>query len=386
MKHFYLIVILFLFCVAIHAQEEKNRLDWSNSPLYISLKEYCKKDYKVNDSTIFRVFDKYHLNIQDIYSSYYEARPMARIIAENKLIHPGEEKPEYPIDELNGLYFALKSLLKNKSIVDIYWDILLNNGFIYSKKEIPNIYHQDENEEIVKELQSLHAKWKDMTTNNVWEKYALSKSGKFMEVASMLDSVLEIRNNRQFKEGVIKRTYGANDDIKTIEIPYKVVGNELVADGICILTSLNKQYANATGEKYKSHTHNVRIVLKVENGVAVSKSFSGDIKTWNEDNKVYERSKGSHLQKIDKMLKAKPALVKTEDISKLDADLIYPREFIERFLKIDYIKDENLFEYCKQCLQHPYQYRIKEDLESLTELPLKKIDLSNLYPKFSSKN
>ena len=85
------------------------------------------------------------------------------------------------------------------------------------------------------------------------------------------------------------------------------------------------------------------------------------------------------------MLKAKPALIKTEDISKLDADLIYPREFIERYLKFDYIKDENLFEYCKQCFQHPYPYRIKEDLESITELPLKKIDLSNLYPKFSSK-
>lgn len=79
------------------------------------------------------------------------------------------------------------------------------------------------------------------------------------------------------------------------------------------------------------------------------------------------------------MLEAKPVLVKTMNIEQVDdPDLIISREYLERILKFNYISDETLSDFCKQFLRNPYPYKIKEDLEKILELPVKKIDLSKL--------
>lgn len=391
MKKFLFYVFLSAFPFAVNAQSEKERLDWSNSSLYLSLKEYCKKDFKLNDSTIFSLLDKHGVTLEEVYPSYFSmaglpTRPYTPMLAKNNLLSPNEVKQELSQHRYNQIHLSLKTLFKNKSIEDIYKDILLQNDLPYSNKEFLDYYQQDANEEIVKELKSLYLKWKEITTNYLWEKYILAQNSKFVEIANMLDSALSKRDNRVLKDGVLKKTYGSGDDIAILEIPYIVKENELVADGLCTIHIINKQYANAKGEKFKSYTHDVKTYLNIKNGVAVSKSFSGFVKNWKEDQKVFDRASGSYVQRRAKMLEAKPVLVKTMNIEQVDdPDLIISREYLERILKFNYISDETLSDFCKQFLKNPYPYKIKEDLEKILELPVKKIDLSKLYPEFKSK-
>jgi len=390
MKQYFSLLVLLVFPLAVNAQNGKERLDWSESPLYLSLKEYCKRDIVIKDSSIFLLLDKHNVSLEEIYPAYFSLaglaeRPFPYVMATNNLLSPNEVNQEYSLHRFNQIHMSLKTLLKNKSIEDVYGDIILNNGLMCSKKERLDYYNQDVNEDIVKELQSLYSKWKEITTNYLWEKYVLSQSEKFVEVSNKLDSVLNIRNNRIYKNGVLKKTYGSGHDVETMEIPYIVDGNELVADGLCTIHIDNKQYPNATGEKFKSHTHDIKISLNFKKGVAVSKSFSGVVKNWKEDQKVFDRASGSYFQRKAKMLKAKPVLVKTTKIEQFsDPDMIIPRVYIERLLKFDYIDDSSLADYCKQCLKNPYPYKIKEDLEKIIELPLKKVDLSKIYPEFKS--
>ena len=67
-----------------------------------------------------------------------------------------------------------------------------------------------------------------------------------------LNNALEYRKTHPLEGGVIRETIKISDTNHVIkEIPYKVLGDELVADGTCILNFVDEQYKNANGDWYK---------------------------------------------------------------------------------------------------------------------------------------
>ena len=238
-------------------------------------------------------------------------------------------------------------------------------------------YEKDKNSANVIELEALYTKWNRMVSDYMWEKYALANNKEFNAACVDLNNALEYRKTHPLEGGVIRETIKISDTNHVIkEIPYKVLGDELVADGTCILNFVDEQYKNANGDWYKKYTMNVKVIIKVENGIAISKSFSGIHKVWSPDKKVWDRTKGGFLEKTANTLDAKPVVVKTNDMSKIEnPSIIISQDYINEYLRFSYERDVSISHLCKEYLKNPTksQYYL-----NVLKMPLRPIDTSKI--------
>lgn len=371
--------------VASEIQDSIKRHDWSKSHTYVSLKEYCKHDFEIKDTALLHFLDECGVDFKDIYKSYYNKNILP---FEYYFIEPGEEESRYSVEDFDRLH---KTLLRNKnrSIEEIYGYILRETEYIITNGniEMPRIsrlYQKDKNDENVKELQLLYQQWQNLISDCRWEKYMLSQNEKFKEACSSLRDALDYRNNHPLSNGVyIQDTIDLGSPIPlsftrhygSRQIPYKVVGDALIVDGTCILTYVDDQYPTATGDSYKKYTVNLKMLVKVENGVAVSKTISGVQKWWNKDKKVWNRTKGGILDKTEKTLKAKPVVIKTKNVTKAE-DLGSGAEITEilSFLRTSYDDDLSIQKLCKEYLKNPHN----KHCLSLIKMPIKPVDMSRI--------
>lgn len=287
------------------------------------------------------------------------------------------------------LHNYLKNNLKDSVIKNLYGQVLKETGYL-KKRDIPGIepswsdlkkinalYEKDKNSDNVKELVALYTQWDKMTSDYLWEKYALSENKEFNEACSALNNALEYRRTHPLENGVIRGTVTISEtNHVTKEIPYKVVGDELVVDGTCILNFVDDQYKNANGDWYKKYTMNVKVIIKVEDGIAISKSISGIHKVWSPDKKVWDRTQGGFLEKTANTLDAKPVVVKTNDLSKMEnPNIIISQDYIDEYLRFSYEHDVSIYNLCREYLNNPTKSQYFLDV---LKMPLRPIDTSKI--------
>ena len=391
MKKIITIVILCVFSLSSYSQDKKTRLDWSKSTKYLSLKKFCNLDLSIQDSLFFKVLDDFKVDFNNIYGAYlndegYRTFGGVGSLYENKLVQPGEEKKDYTLHDLHEMYRVLKFSLRSETTEKLYGRILLETDPLYKSPRGggPNtyvtsrLYQEDKDECIVRELDSLFIRWNEIKDNYLWEKYLLSRNKKFLDVASTLNRALEKRKNRKLENGVFKSKYVTSETkYHTVEVPYKVVGNELVPDGICIYNIVDKQYPNANGGSYKKATMDIKIYIKVVDGVAVSKKFSGIHQLWTPNKRVYDKTKGGFLTKTANTLDAKPVVAKTNDMAKIEnPDIILSQSYIDEIMRLSCIDDASLPDYCSRCLRSPAD--LNSYIKIIEALPIRPIDTSKI--------
>lgn len=378
------------------ADEDYNqRNDWSKSSLFTSLKEYCRHNFEDNDSVILNFLKDHDIAFEDIYM-YYLAEDYGyyRNSGVKGLISPNEIQKEYSLERFDELHRALL-YNKDKTIEDFYGLILkeidypLSSSFYdnpnVNKAKIHSLFEKDKDSDNVKKLKQLYQQWQSIISDYRWEKYLLSHSKHFKEACSLLSEALDYRKTHALTSGVLKedninmggvvpidisRLYGSRS------IPYKVDGNNLVVDGICTLNYVDEQYDKATGNSFKKYTVNLQMLVKVENGVAVSKTISGEQKWWQEDKRVWDKTKGGLIQKGAKTLEAKPVITKTKKVTKVE-DLGFGSEMNEMLKLLHFSGEKDLSVSClvKKYIQDPKENKI---FLFLIKKPLKSVDISKI--------
>lgn len=367
------------------------RSDWSKSDLYLGLKMYCLHGIPEITNNNYKLLEKYNVDIDDIYRHYIGYYPYEKPTSILKKLPVIEIQKKSDIENINFqlLHNYLKVNIKDSIIMNLYGQVLKETGYL-NKRDIPEIepswndlkkikvlYEKDKNSDNVKELESLYTQWNRMVSDYMWEKYALSINKNFNDACSALNNALEYRKLHPLQSGVIKETVNVSETKHvTKEIPYKVVGDELVVDGTCILNFVDNQYKNANGDWYKKYTMNVKVIIKVENGIAISKSFSGIHKVWSPNKKVWDRTNGGFLEKTANTLDAKPVVVKTNDMSKVEnPSIILSQDYINEYLRFSYVRDVSIKNLCKEYLKNPTQSQYYLDV---LKMPLRPIDTSKI--------
>lgn len=375
----------------VATEDSLQRYDWSGSDLYLGLKMYCLHGIPEITNNNYKLLEKYNVDIDDIYRHYIGYYPFEKPTSILQKLHITEIRDKSDIDKIDFqlLHNYMKNNLKDSIIKNIYGQVLKETGYL-KKRDIPGIepswsdtkkinalYEKDKNSANVIELEALYTKWNRMVSDYMWEKYALANNKEFNAACVDLNNALEYRKTHPLEGGVITETIKISDTNHVIkEIPYKVLGDELVADGTCILNFVDEQYKNANGDWYKKYTMNVKVIIKVENGIAISKSFSGIHKVWSPDKKVWDRTKGGFLEKTANTLDAKPVVVKTNDMSKIEnPSIIISQDYINEYLRFSYERDVSISHLCKEYLKNPTksQYYL-----NVLKMPLRPIDTSKI--------
>ena len=113
---------------------------------------------------------------------------------------------------------------------------------------------------------------------------------------------------------------------------------------------------------------NLKLTVKVVHGNAVSLSISGVQKWWNENQKAFKNAKGGLVQKAAAMMDAKPIVVKTHNVTKID-DLGFGPEMGIMLRNLQYVlgyaATENagrasLGDLCKEYLERPSDAILKQ--------------------------
>ncbi len=390
MKKIIIFALLCAFSLASFSQDKKTRLDWSKSNKFLSLRKFCNLDLSIRDSSCFKVLEDFNIDIKDIYAAYLNDEGFRTFggftgLYVRHLVQPGEENKEYTLHELHEMYRVLKYIMRSKTTEELYGSILREIDPTYRSPgggtdtyNTSRLYKEDKDEDIVKELDMLFRKWNEIEDNYLWEKYLLSMNKKLIDVASALNKALEKRKNRKLEDGVFKTKHVTSDTrYYTVEVPYKVVGNELVPNGTCIYNIVNKQYPNANGGSYKKETMNIKVYIKVVDGIAISKRFSGIHQLWSPNKRVFDKTRGGFLSKTANTLDAKPVVVKTNDMAKVkNPDYILAQIYIDEVMRLSCIDDASLPDYCLRCLRNPSE--LNGYINIIEALPIRPIDTSNI--------
>ena len=372
-------------------EDSLQRHDWSGSDLYLGLKIYCLHGIPETTNSNLKLLEKYNVDIEDVYNHYYRYYPSEKPTSLLEKLPAIRVRNREDIEKIDfqPLHNYLRNNVKDSIIKNLYGQVLKEIGYL-KKRDIPGIepgwndskkinvlFEKDKNNDNVKELETLYRQWKNMTSNHLWEKYVLSHDREFDAACTALNNALEYRKSNPLEGGVIREKVNLSETKHVSkEIPYKVVGDELVVDGTCILNFIEDQYKNANGDWYKKYTMNIVVKIIVENGVAISKTFSGIHKVWSPDKRVWDRTKGGFLEKTANTLDAKPVVVKTNDMSKTDnPDIILSQDYINEFLRFSYERDVSIPQLCKEYFKNPSKSKYYLDI---LKMPLRPIDTSKI--------
>lgn len=374
---------------------DRNR--WFESDIYLGLKLYCMQAIPPMDKECSELIERFGVDKLKAYNHFVNySRPVKPIDIIGKT---GLGKKEYTDDDLANLRdidiiglhcFLIERLSEKTNLKEIYSAVLGEMGYGTVKRLIPDyddsaqpVYHsgpsksefvfsQEKNNPKVKELDSLYHQWKEIVKSRKWDYYKLSKRAPFRKACSDIKEALEYRENNPLKDGIYK--------IGDVEVPCKVVDDKLVVDGVCTLTLVENQYPNATGDWYKKRTSDLKLVVKVVNGVAVSKTFSGTQKVWMPDENVYKKTKGGTLEKTAKTLEAKPVVVKTINVADvahyLDFKLVQDRMLDRLVFSQD--PDASLSHLCKCYLEGTSEKGDDEWYLKKIKLPIQPVDISQV--------
>ena len=382
--------------------DKKNRMNdsidrnrWFDSDIYLGLKLYCMQNVPPMDKECSEMIDKYGVDKIKAYNHFVkEAQPVKPTEIVKNANLGNKELTDEELASIKGLdIFGLHSFLKKRlsdiaSLKDLYSIVLGDMDYGTNKRLIPDyddnidvrkrpsklefVYNQEKNKPKVKELDSLFHQWKEIVKSRSWDYYYLSKSSNFIKACADIKEALEYRKNNPLADGVYK--------IGSEEVPCKVVDDKLVVDGICTLTLVDDQYPNATGDWYKKRTSNLKMVVKVENGVAVSKTFSGTQKVWMPDENVYKRTQGSTLEKTARTLEAKPVVVKTINMADvanfLDFKLVQDRMLDRLVFTQD--PDASLSHLCKCYLEGSSEKGNEDWYLERIKMPIQPVDISKV--------
>lgn len=358
------------------------RTDWSKSSLFYSLKTYCSHDFSISDNSLIDLMEKYNVDIEKVADRYPNIvgwhfvgwdgllsppNPHAVDEEEDKPANE-EEAKRWAMEDFQKLHVALKGRMKNATVESLYGQILkeMKYPFTYDRNDeenfsqISSLFQQDINSENVKELIRLFDRWNEITSASLWEKEVLAWDESFKKDCSALQEAIAYREHHPLANGVLTD--------KGQSLPYVLDGNKLVVNGTCILLYNDEQYPNATGDWYKKYTVNLKLTVKVVHGNAVSLSISGVQKWWNENQKAFKNAKGGLVQKAAAMMDARPIVVKTHNVTKID-DLGFGPEMGIMLRNLQYVlgyaATENagrasLGDLCKEYLERPSDAILKQ--------------------------
>ena len=364
---------------------------WFDSDIYLGLKLYCMQDVPPMDKECSEMIEKYGVDKLKAYNHFVkEAQP----INPTDFVRASIGKKD-PTDEdlasIKGLdviglqSFLNKALIHTRDLEFLYRLVLKEMGYNtshdamipdyidnYLQNKFDFVFSQEKNKPKLKELDSLFHKWKEIVKSRIWDYYQLSESRGFKKACANIKEALEYRKNHPLADGV----YNVGNE----QVPCKVFDDKLVVDGICILTEVDDQYPHATGDWYKKRTSNLKMVVKVENGVAVSKKFSGTQKVWMPDENVFKRTQGSFIQKTAKTLAAKPVVVKTINVADVahyfDFKIIQDRILDRLVFYRD--PDASLSHLCKCYLEGDSEYGNDDWYLERIKLPIQSVDISKV--------
>lgn len=390
----------YLFYKTYDELDKKNRLNdsidrnrWFDSDIYMGLKLYCMQIVPPLDKDCSELIEQFDVDINKAYNHFANySRPVKpiEIIQRAGLLKTDctdEDLANIKDIDIIGLHCFLKEKLSEKTnLKEVYLAVLGEMGYGTIKRLIPDyddniavskrpsksdfVFSQEKNKPRVKELDSLYNQWKEIVKSREWDYYQLSKRITFKDKCSKIKEALEFRENNPLKDGVYK--------IGDVNVPCIVVDDKLVVDGICTLTLVDNQYPNATGDWYKKRTSDLKMVVKVVKGVAVSKTFSGTQKVWMPDENVYKRTKGGTLEKTAKTLAAKPVVVKTINMADvahfLDFKLVQDRMLDRLVFSQD--PDVSLSHLCKCYLEGASEKGNEDWYLERIKLPIQSVDIS----------
>ena len=378
------------------AEDSIKRNNWFQSDTYLALKYFSQYAIpEVNDNDIL-MLGKYNIGVSDIYYTYrqFERYDSKDVIKHYREYFDDKEHYNFTESDFNCIHNYLRSNLKDTTVIMVYRQILKEMKYLDGRnfsgidpslvgmQKVRALFELDKDNDNVKELEMLVKHWLNANNNQLWEKYNLTKSDKFKKVCSKINEALEYRKTHPLTDGVIRfnnyteENRKENTSFLIKEIPYKVSGDYLVVDGDCFLNIIEDQYRNATGDFYKKYTMNAKVLVKVENGVAVSKKITGFHKVWEPDKKVWDKTKGGFLQKTASTLEAKPVVARTNDLSKLDdTEVLLSTGRIEELLSVSTIEEDSVEDLVRLYLKFPTDSRYVEKIY----FPIKKIETKKLY-------
>lgn len=334
-----------------YRERNENRFDWSKSKVFFYLKEYCTHDFSVSHPDVVEF-----INTCGLEAGQVAGRGMDGIYLNDRFqkipdLPNNEPNPSNEIEgpekyqvlkKFNIIHLGLKNILQKEvqldedteetafetiSIKDLYkiileeinyWpdmsdvsknDIMTRHRWILNDKRLEQ-YEKDKEEAQVKELENLFSKWQEITSTQLWEKQLLCENNEVLQSVEELKEALRQMEKKPLSSGVLEKNGN--------RIPYKVIDNKMVVDGICTLVYKDEQATNATGEWFKKYTTNLKLIVKVENGRAISQTISGTQKWWDENKTVFKNTKGSPLTKAAAMAKAKPVVIRSHNVTKIE--------------------------------------------------------------------
>ena len=334
-----------------YRERNENRFDWSKSKIFYYLKEYCNHDFSISNPELVEFIYACGLDAEQvagrgmdgIYVNYSENLPDLPSSETNRSDEDEESDRISRLKKFNKIHNGLKTILQEEINLDEteetavrvitikelyrkileeinYWpdmsdvskdDIMIRHRWILSNKRLEQ-YEKDKDENQVKELELLFSKWQEITSAQLWEKQLLCENGEVLQSVNEIKDALRYKESNPLSPGVLVENGN--------RIPYKVIDGKLVVDGLCTLVYKDEQLPNATGDSYcyKKYTTNLKLVVKVVNGKAVSQTISGTQKWWDENKAVFKNTKGSLMAKAAAMANAKPVVVKTHNVTKIE--------------------------------------------------------------------
>lgn len=332
-----------------YRERTENRFDWSKSKIFYYLQEYCNHDFSISNPELVDFVYACGLaaeqvagrGMDGIYVNYSENLPD---LPSNETNRSGEDEGLDKISSLkkfNKIHNGLKNILQEEINLDEtdetvirvipikelyrkileeinYWpdmsdvskdDIMTRHRWILNEKRLEQ-YEKDKEEVHLKELENLFSKWQEITSAQLWEKQLLCENSEVLQSVENLKEALQYKKNTPLSSGVLEK--------KGNQIPYKVIDGKLVVDGICTLVYKDEQYSNATGEWFKKYTTSLKVIVKVENGKAISQTISGTQQWWDENKAIFKSTKGSPLAKAAAMAKAKPVVIRNHNVTKIE--------------------------------------------------------------------
>lgn len=350
---------------------------WSNSRILMSLREYCSHDFSITDSSTIKFLEKYNITFNEQMRLQYLRPNLSDAGDLSESLQEIEDVRNYLNNEFNYDPIHLSSweyYKKPYSTEEIY------NSYHKLYEQHHKLYEHHRNDKILQELDSLVKRWKEITDQKLWEKQFLSENNLFKQRCVELQKVLEYNESHPLKDGVLK--------IDGSIIPYRVDGDKLVVHGTCILRSVNEQYPNATGARYKSYTNNLKLVVKVENGKAISQTLSGSETVWDQNENVSGRS---YYERHKKMLSARPVVAMTHQVNytkyKFGETTLYMEgEWDQMQNKLHYVFQHaflrndsfSISKLCKKYLEDPSEYTLKR-----IRMPFATVDISAIATRDS---
>ena len=336
-----------------YRERNENRFDWSKSKVFFYLKEYCTHDFSVSHPDVVEFINTCGLEAEQVAGRGMDGIYLYDRFQKLPDLPNNEPNPSNEIEgpdkyqvlkKFNIIHLGLKNILQKEvrldedteetafepiSIKELYkiileeinyWpdmsdvsriDIMTRHRWILNDKRLEQ-YEKDKDEAQVKELENLFSKWQEITSNQLWEKQLLCENNEVLQSVEELKEALRYKESNPLSPGVLVKNGN--------RIPYKVVDGKLVVDGLCTLVYKDEQLPNATGDSYcyKKYTTNLKLVVKVVNGKAISQTISGIQKWWDENIAVFKKTKGSLIAKAAAMAKAKPVVIKSHNVTKIE--------------------------------------------------------------------